>query len=113
MRYLEKSLWSIRFSSNSQGFGSGVIILDENQVVGGDHGYYYIGNCTFSDSTITASVTITRHNLGVTSIFGNLESVNLSLSGTIHGEQIQLSGNVKEYPQMTVQATMCKLKTLD
>ncbi len=109
---MEKSLWAINFISNSRSFGSGVVIIDGNQITGGDGGYYYIGNCIFTGNTITASAVITKHNSQVISIFGDLPSINLSLSGTVNGNEIQLSGHITEIPQMTMQATMRKLTTL-
>ena len=87
-------------------------MFDGNKVAGGDYGYYYVGDYNVTNSSISATVTINKHNPQVVSIFGNYQSLNLSLSGTISGNQISFSGHVTEFPQMSVQATMKKLTDL-
>lgn len=85
--------------------------MDDSMVAGGDAAYYYLGTCVISGNSASASVTITKHGSGV-SIFGNLTSFKLALTGTVNGDQISLSGQVEQYPQMTMKATMRKLKRL-
>ena len=108
---MEKSLWSVQFQSNSQSFGGGVVILDGNQAVGGDAGYYYIGQCLFNGNSVSATVTITKHGPGV-SIFGNINSFKLILSGNLNGDAINFSGHVDQAPQMKISAVMKKLTNL-
>lgn len=110
---MAKSLWAISFKSSND-YGSGVITLDGDQVYGGDHGYYYLGICTVSGNSINATVTVKKHNPAITSIFGNLSSFSLSLSGSgdINAGHLTLTGNIVEYPQAKMTATMRKLETL-
>ncbi|SDD39189.1 GrlR family regulatory protein [Sporomusa acidovorans] len=109
---MTKSLWSIKFESDMKDFGSRVVMLDGDQVVGGDMGYYYLGKCTISGSSASAVITITKHNRAITSVFGDINSFKLTLTGNVNGDQISLSGNVEGFPQMKLTATMKKIVNL-
>ncbi|MPM67513.1 hypothetical protein SDC9_114436 [bioreactor metagenome] len=109
---MQKSLWSVQFKSNLQDFGGGVVVIDGNQVVGGDFGYYYLGTCTISGNSATAIVTVTKHNPSVSSIFGDIHSFKLVLTGTVSDNLLSFSGHMESAPQMTLTASMRKLVNL-
>lgn len=109
---MSKALWSVQFFSNMQDFGSGVVILDGDQAVGGDHGYYYHGKCVISGNSVSAVISVKRHNPKITSVFGNLESFTIALTGNVAGDQISLAGEVQGYPQAKITGTMKKALNL-
>ena len=109
---MSKTLWSVKFQSNNFDFGSGVVAIDGDQVYGGDHGYYYVGKCTISGNSATAIVTVTKHNPTVTSVFGNIQTFNLVLTGNVVSNTISFTGNVEGQPAMKMTATMQKLVNL-
>lgn len=109
---MSKTLWSIKFGSSMHDFGSGVVVLDGDQVVGGDEGYYYLGKCTISEDSVSVLIAVTKHNLAIPSVFGNINSFNLTLNGNINGDIISLSGHVEERPHMQLTAIIKKIVNL-
>ncbi len=75
-----EGLWTIEFKTN-QDFGYGVLVLLKNdQILGGDFGYYYSGYMTKTDGRITGGqVSVVRFNPNVVSVFGNFDSFILIL----------------------------------
>ncbi len=108
---MSKTLWSAEFSSRNSSFGSGVVIMDGNQITGGGEKYYYIGNCSLNGNTSSASVSIKQHVPG-SSIFGPVSEFTLLLTGCINGDNITLSGYVEENDNYKINATMRKLANL-
>ena len=76
---MSKTLWSAEFSSRNSSFGSGVVIMDGNQITGGGEKYYYIGNCSINGNIASASVSIKQHVPG-SSIFGPVSEFTLLLT---------------------------------
>jgi hypothetical protein len=111
---MSKSLWAVNFISSGHNFGSGVITLDGDQVYGGDHGYYYLGKCLISGSSVNATVTVTKHDQSAVSILGNIQSFKLVLTGNgnVDVGSISLSGHMENNPHMKLTATMRKLVNL-
>ena len=117
---MNKSLWAINFTAGTQNGGSGVIMLDGNQVYGGsvndNSGCCYEGKCDVIGNAITASVTISKQTPYSTSVFGSLPlpfDVLLESTGKPEDQQIVLTGQVKGYPQLTLTASLQKLTNYD
>lgn len=76
-------LWVIEFGTD-QDWGSGVLVFNGTQVLGGDFGYYYSGEIKIIDGKIEGAVNVARFNPNAISVFGNIESFTLLLEeGTI------------------------------
>lgn len=112
MSLIVKSLWSIKFVANEQDFGSGIVILNSSEIIGGNHGHYYLGQYALSNNTFQAMVTVTNHNPNIPSVFGSVTSFQMSLTGEIDGDRINLSGHIDGYSTMRIIATMRKLENL-
>ena len=68
---------------------SGVIVLETNRIFGGDSGFYYLGEYTVKDGTVTARADIIRHQDGWTSAYGPYNGpFELKMSGRIVGRNI-------------------------
>ena len=62
----------------------GVAVLETNRVLGGDSGYYYIGNYTIKDNQIDADVRIVKHNPAWGNVFGDAAiSFTVKMRGTV------------------------------
>ena len=54
-----EGLWTIKFITNVNTWGSGVLVLTkEHRILGGDAGYYYIGTYNMEATKITGKIEI-------------------------------------------------------
>jgi hypothetical protein len=101
-------LWSVHFSSPSLIFGSGIVLMDGDSIMGGDGTFYYRGKCTKNGSAFFAMVDIIQHSPGM-SIFGNLSDFTLALNGNIAASHVVFSGNILHQSQFKISGTMKKI----
>ena len=88
-----EGLWTIEFGSNSGVFGSGVVVLREGKIEGGDASYYYVGTYERPNSE-TPYPSIFRARIeakpflpGAESIFKTYNrAITLNLEGTLKDE---------------------------
>jgi hypothetical protein len=63
----------------------GVVVLETNRVLGGDSGYYYVGNYTAKDRHVEATVRIVKHNPSWGNVFGDAaRSFTVKMQGTVN-----------------------------
>src|SRR5271157_4366202 len=103
-----EGLWTVYFRLGF--FGTGVAVFKNNRLLGGDTYCYYDGNFTLQDNKVEATIRVVRFNLTGVTIFGNLDSFNLSVSGDITGDEMQLNGKMLEQPDMKISIN-CKKMT--
>ena len=108
-------LWSVKFVSNAQNVGAGIIVIDaDNNVLGGDAQYYYVGKLAIANDIVNAQIAIKIHNRfpGALSVFGPLEAFDLILSGRSAPNEMVLSGRMKQSSQHTISIQCNKLLTV-
>jgi len=94
-------LWVIEFETD-HGFGSGVLVFNGNQVLGGDFGYYYFGRIN-TTGKITGEVNVVRFNPNVSSVFGNYDNFTLLLKdGTINETIFKANATVKNAEDFSI-----------
>ena len=93
-------LWVVEFDSNTNRFGSGVIVLSKGRILGGDAGYYYSGQYEISDDKIKGQVSIKRFDDNCVSVFGDLDDFNLSFYGKVNDYQLSAQGSLENNPQL-------------
>lgn len=76
-------LWTIEFRSSNNFFGSGVLILTNGRLLGGDYGYYYSGSYEINGEELRGKVSIIRFDPNSISVFGEVDNFSLDLKGTI------------------------------
>ena len=80
-----EGLWTIEFGSNSGLFGSGVIVLHEGKIMGGDASHYYFG--TYASPTPTdfqATIAVKPFLPNAESVFKTYgKELTLTLIGTL------------------------------
>lgn len=88
-------IYHVRFSSSTQDFGEGLVVIKNGSVNGGDHGYLYQGNVRSDDNRISGKLLVKRWNSSATSVFGNIAQYELELSGSQSPDRaFSVGGNV-------------------
>ena len=92
-----EALWSVRFISNVEGFGSGVAVL-ETDVLGGDAQCFYVGSYNVESGIANATVTVTPYAGPSMTVFGQAKKLTLKLTGKPGHSEFDLQGFVAENP---------------
>jgi len=108
-----EALWTVEFISNLQVFGSGVAVLETGRIFGGDAKYYYLGEYNVDpNGLVNATVRVTHFAGEPYSIFGNVKTFSLLLSGKVNVPEMELSGFVAGSPQLRIALRMTKREDL-
>jgi type III secretion system (T3SS) negative regulator GrlR len=79
-------IYHVTFSSNSNDFGEGIVVIRGDSINGGDHGYLYSGTKRIQGGQISSSLTIKQWNPSVQSIFGPNKEFVLELIGDVSSD---------------------------
>jgi|SRR5882724_2158136 len=104
-------LWSAAFQASTGGSGSGVAVLKDGKVLGGDAQFTYVGTFKASqDGNAEADIRCQQHHQvpGQQPVFGPLTDFRLVLKGKASGGNITLSGHIAEQPQATIKMELRK-----
>lgn len=102
---MRNGIYSVKFSSSTQDFGTGVIVVNNDTINGGDLGYLYTGVLTSQDDKLSGVVKVKRWNTSGVSVFGSLQEFDLMLTGLVVEKLIKLSGHVVGKPSMGLTAS--------
>ncbi len=81
----ENGLWTISFLSTVNLIGSGVLVMNNGRLLGGDEGFYYSGSYeTTPTKEISAEIKVTRFNPAHISVFGNIGQFTLNFKGILN-----------------------------
>lgn len=76
-----EGLWVVRFlgvGDPSMDLNGGVVVIETGRVLGGDSGYYYVGNIdSRGRREWDISLTVRRHDPNIKSIFGDVDTIDL------------------------------------
>lgn len=97
-----EALWSVLFVSNEEIWGSGVVVLETNRVLGGDSQYFYVGDYKIANGILSAEVQITHYSGEANTVFGEASAVKISVSGTANTNEFILSGHVVGSPEKLI-----------
>lgn len=89
-----EGLWTAEFQSGVGGAGSGVVVVRNGTIMGGDAGYYYTGTYSVDDGKVQVALQIQRYREGHKSVFGPADNLRLTLSGSVDGSRMNLTGQV-------------------
>lgn len=90
------------------GEGSGVLMLQDGILRGGDSSIFYVGNYTLDGDKLTADVVTYRHSGMLPSIFGR-DTVHIALEGSFSGQGATLAGSAKEAPGVTLNVKLKRI----
>lgn len=99
---VQNGLFSIKFIANNRDFGSGVVVIQEGSVNGGDGNYYYQGHFDYYEQEARAVIQVTHHHGPLNSIMGPLRAFTLNVSGRISESGFEMSGGVHAFPGVTI-----------
>lgn len=105
-----EGLWTIEFASPIGLFGTGVMVLTDRRLLGGDAGYYYSGEYTVTDHHIDGKADIVRFNRNSLSIFGDMDSFTLDFHGDISENSIDGFASLSDRPESKAKIR-CRKKT--
>ena len=95
-------LWTIEFISTMNRFGAGVLVLNNGRLLGGDNGYYYLGNYAVKDNNIRGKVAITRFNKNIISVFGDVDQFSLTFAGQIKPDSVEAVASFDNTPDLKI-----------
>jgi len=105
-----EGLWTMEFGSNAGIFGSGVIVMRDGKIEGGDASYYYIGSYEGPNpeqpypSVFRAKIEVKPFLPGAESVFKTVNrDFTLKLEGTLKDENNAVAvGTPEGMPNMDV-----------
>ncbi|EOR06414.1 hypothetical protein MMP65_19215 [Acinetobacter sp. ANC 3926] len=88
---MKDGIYLLTFKSQDKDFGSGILVVDDSLVNGGDTIYSYNG--VIEENRLV--LILNKHNVNVHSIFGNFGSLKINLSFQEDDQGYILHGNVE------------------
>ena len=79
--------WTAEFGSSSGMFGGGVAVFKDGRIMGGDAGYFYLGEYRFTGNSFKATLKISPFMQGVESVFKTVDrELTLDLEGSVSAD---------------------------
>ncbi len=108
------AFWTVKFRAKDVRIGEGVITTINGRIYGGDSCYKYIGSYTENNGSISARLRISKYsNLANLQSVVDIDNFDLSLSGNVHAESIQLYGELPSDPNNRFEANMTRISDID
>ncbi len=106
---INEGLYKVEFATQLGG-GSGVVLMSNGTIRGGDSIMYYAGTYSESGDEFKATVSVARHTSG-SSMFSVLgvDNGTLILIGRSNGGMVEARGSTPQNPGISFQATLTKL----
>lgn len=79
---MKNGLYKVEFSYGGNG-GSGVVVLTDGKVRGGDTSFAYIGNLDDQGGGVMGVISVSRHSDGLPNVFG-IDDYQLTVTGKAH-----------------------------
>jgi hypothetical protein len=105
-------IYSAQFISNSNHFGTGIVVIDGASLHGGDAAYLYRSKYSLTDNRISAAVEVENYSGSPMSVFGPLSYYRLTLNGVIEPHGFILSGAPDGMPNHMVRIELKKIGEL-
>ena len=103
---LLNGLYSITFKAGSEGpIGSGVVVLHNGVLLGGDDALLYTGSYQHSEGRFQATVRTSRHTENRPSLFG-LDKSTMSFAGKVVRDGATAFGASTEAPSVTLEVSL-------
>lgn len=109
----ENGLWAIDFLSTINLVGSGVLVMNNGRLLGGDEGFYYSGSYEKTPTNeIFAKIKVTRFKSDHISVFGDIGQFTLNLKGTLKDRSFEGIASVNLNPTQKLQIKGTKKEEL-
>jgi len=103
-----EALWTAEFVSNENVWGTGVVIMETQRVLGGDGQFFYVGRYETRNGEIKATIDVNHYAWVPGSIFGDLREFSLKLEGTVEKNQFELDGHMVDQPDKLVKIRLTR-----
>ena len=105
-----EGLWTVEFGSSAGIAGAGVAVFRDGKIMGGDSGYYYVGEYQLDGNRIVGSLNVTPFLPNYRSVFGTVgRAFRLKLDGSLSGAtSATLQGFPEDMPNMKFGARLTK-----
>jgi hypothetical protein len=103
-------LWTAEFGSSTGIFGGGVAVLQNGKVLGGDGGYFYLGDYRLQDRVFHAKIEVRPFIANYQSVFKTSnQPFTLELDGSlVDDNHITAQGRAKEMPHVSFGARLTR-----
>jgi len=91
---MKPGIYYVIFESSLGVPGDGLVVIDSGRVHGGDHRFIYRGNYQERETDIDAEIFVRHFRGKAKSIFGNISTFYVILSGKAEKESFNLSGYI-------------------
>lgn len=109
---MRNGMYFVSFTSNVNDAGTGIVVVSNGTIHGGDDNYLYTGTFAAYSNVVTARLKVSHYRGLPNSIFGPLSVFHLSLEGTATDSQFELNGTVIESPSLRIQISGEKISEL-
>ena len=101
---MQNGIYHVNFSSSLSSAGTGIVVIKDGSVNGGDDGYLYTGLLLADGSQVSGKLQIKRWNASATSVFGPLDIFDLNLVGSSDDQMgtFTVSGGIAGQPGATI-----------
>ncbi|HKL78612.1 MAG TPA: GrlR family regulatory protein [Gammaproteobacteria bacterium] len=107
------ALWGTVFAdAQKKPHSSGVILLKNGHLHGGDNNYHYEGKYRLEGEEIHLTLTATHFHGGRNHIAGSRDAFTLHASGPKDGDRLELCGEVDDDPEVKVTLQMQRVGEL-
>jgi hypothetical protein len=100
---MRNGIYRVEFRSGRRIGLSGLVVLKEGTINGGDDGFVYRGTYDVEGHKVTAQIAVSNHNPGAQSIFGPIDNYTLALTGTTEANNFTLSGGLTGRQDLTIE----------
>lgn len=106
-----EGLWIVKFTA-AQLSGSGVLVLSQGKVFGGETGFYYIGTYVADGNVVKARVMIRNFDPSVPSGFGIPGDYEMDVSATMQDSTMSGTAIISGQPQYSLGLKLIKTANL-
>jgi hypothetical protein len=92
-----------------RGEGTGIIVLANGRLTGGDSVLAYSGSYQIKGDHFTAVVFTNRHSPGQPSLFG-IDNIELEVEGQSNGKTVSCSGHARHAPEVPFHVTLIRVQ---
>ena len=89
---------------------SGVVVVEDDTVLGGDSAMYYIGRIISENGKIEVSLRVRQHDKTRFSVFGDYADFTLTLRGQKKGDSYVFEGRADRAPSLRFEAVLTPAK---
>jgi hypothetical protein len=108
---MDNGLYKVRFET-PRGNGTGVVVLKDGHLWGGDSSMFYTGTYSLQDGVFNGKLVTNVHTIAPhkPSIFGR-DIVHITLKGTFSREYGEVIGSAREVPDVPFKAELTRLSS--